>query len=565
MQKFSLAALSALVACTIIWGADWPSHGGNPQRDGWAKSEKAFTKENAGKIELLYKFKAANQSRGLASLTSPLINGNLITYLGFKEMLVVGGSSDNVFSVDADLNRVIWKTHFDYKADKPQAAPTSVCPGGLTASLVMPGSSTAGGRGFGGGPGRGRGVPGAPGGRGVPGAPAGRGPGPGLAPGAEGRGGLFAAGFGRSGIFVAVAGDGSLHAVNPSTGGDKAPPVKFVPANSKVTGLNLNDAVIYAATQDNCGGNPNALYALDMSGEESKLSTFETNGHGLAGTAGTAIGTDGTVYGLAPDGQGTVAGTYNDTVLAFAKDLKVKDYFTPAGTALPANKDVPLTGATPVVFQWKTKDVIVAGGRDGRLYLLDSASLGGPDHHTPLSKTEAIASPDTNNSGNGFRGAFSSWEDTETSTRWVYASLSGPFATNGGASHGGVAAFKVEDRNGQPALVPAWVSRDMTAPAEPVTANGLVFALSTGESAREAKENGSLYTVAEREKMAGRAILYVLDGATGKELYSSGNIASAFSHGSGIAIANRRIYFTTHDNTVYCLGFLAEQPQLTGK
>jgi hypothetical protein len=42
-------------------------------------------------------------------------------------------------------------------------------------------------------------------------------------------------------------------------------------------------------------------------------------------------------------------------------------------------------------------------------------------------------------------------------------------------------------------------------------------------------------------------------------------MAAAFSHNSGLAVANRRIYFTTHDNTVFALGFIADQPQLTGK
>ena len=60
--------------------------------------EKAFTRDNAKHIELLYKYKAENnQARGLSALTSPMVNGNLITYLGFKEMLVFGGSSDNVY------------------------------------------------------------------------------------------------------------------------------------------------------------------------------------------------------------------------------------------------------------------------------------------------------------------------------------------------------------------------------------------------------------------------------------------------------------------------------------
>ena len=69
------------------------------------------------KIELLYKYKADNQSRGLAALTAPIVAGQLITYLGFKEMLVFGGSQDTVYSVDADLNRLIWKSHFEYRGE----------------------------------------------------------------------------------------------------------------------------------------------------------------------------------------------------------------------------------------------------------------------------------------------------------------------------------------------------------------------------------------------------------------------------------------------------------------
>ncbi len=577
MRKFSLIALSAAIACMVIWGADWPSQSGNPQRDGWAKSEKAFTRDNAKNIELLYKFKAENQAMGLQALTSPIVNGMLITYLGFKEMLVFGGSGDNVYSIDADLNRVIWKVHLDYKADKPRAAGTSLCPGGMTAALAMPGSSTAAGRGFGGPPGRGAAGRGADGrgGRGVPGPLPGAG---------RGNAGLFATGFGRAGVFVAVAGDGSLHALNTSTGADRIPPVKFLPPNAKSSSLNIDNGVIYAATEDNCGGNANALYALDLSdsgvsgeGEAApdtkKLTSLPTNGGAFTGTAATAIGNDGTVYAQITSGQGEAAGPYNYTVLAMSKDLKVRDYFTPPGTAPTGRKDAPEPGATPVVFAWKGRDVIVAGGPDGRLYLLDSKSLGGADHHTPLYQTEPVASADTNYAGNGFRGTFSSWEDSDKNTRWVYASLWGPpdasakfaAASDRRAPHGSVVGFQVEESNGQPVLTPAWLSRDMPAPAPVATANGLVFALSTGESAREARENGKPYSVAEREKMASRATLYVLDGETGNELFSSGNTATTFSHGSGLAVANRRIYFTTHDNTVYAFGFLAEQPQLTGK
>ncbi len=40
--------------------------------------------------------------------------------------------------------------------------------------------------------------------------------------------------------------------------------------------------------------------------------------------------------------------------------------------------------ASPVVLTYKEKELIAAPGKDGSLVLLDSASLGGADHHTPL-------------------------------------------------------------------------------------------------------------------------------------------------------------------------------------
>jgi outer membrane protein assembly factor BamB len=58
--------------------------------------------------------------------------------------------------------------------------------------------------------------------------------------------------------------------------------------------------------------------------------------------------------------------------------------------------------------------------------------------------------------------------------------------------------------------------------------------------------------------MAETAMLYALDSATGKELFSSGKVATSFSYGSGLAVANGHIYFTTHDNAVFAYGFPME-------
>jgi outer membrane protein assembly factor BamB len=512
MRKLLLIAVTAALGCVAVLGSDWPSQGGNPQRDGWAKYEKGFTKENVGGLQLLYTYQADNQAKGLNALTAPLVNGLLITYRGFKEMLVFGGSSNTVYSVDADLNRLIWKVQLSSKVQAPKEDKwAGACSGGLTAALAMPGSSTASGRGGGF---RRVTAPATPGLRTMP--P----PNP----------GMLATGFGRPGAFLAVGNDGDLHVLNTATGEDRVPPIPFAPAGTNVSSLNISDDTVYAATSDNCGGAPNAVYAADLSSTTPKVVSFATNGTGTTGTLGTAIGKDGTVYAQIPSGHGDLAGEYHNTVVALSsKTLTAKDYFTPAVMQKSSSDD-----ATPMVFDWKGKELLLAAGGDGSLYLLDAASLGGADHHQPLSKTSPV--------GNGFRGGFAFWEDTATRTTWVYASL------GGSTPRGKIAAFTVQEQDGHPALVPAWSSREMVAPAPVVTANGLVFALATGDS-----------------KKTSHAVLYALDGATGKELYSSQNIVRSFSHNAGLAIANHRIYFTTHDNAVYCFGFFADQLQLTGK
>jgi hypothetical protein len=257
-----------------------------------------------------------------------------------------------------------------------------------------------------------------------------------------------------------------------------------------------------------------------------------------------------------PFEQGATGETHHRTILALEPlTLAVKDSFT-AEDEPNANRKVEEAGITPLVFSWKGKDLIVAAGTKGRLYLLDSTSLGGPDHRQPLFVTAPIAE------AGAFQGGFSSWTDADTGTRWLYASFWGP---NGAAAHGSIVAFKVGTDNGQPTLVPAWTSADIPSPAATVTAGALVFALSTGEPTLEVKAKGKPYSLAEIEKASTHATLYVLDGETGKQLYSSGSQVTASSYGSGLAIANGRIYFGASDNTIYSFGFPKMQPQLTDR
>ena len=104
---------------------------------------------------------------------------------------------------------------------------------------------------------------------------------------------------------------------------------------------------------------PNALYAIDLSTPEKNVTSFPDQRQRLRGFGGVAIGPMAAVYGLIPDGQGSVAGKYNNTVVALgAKDLTVKDYFTPSGAAAGCEEGLrKRLGATPAVFQWNGKDV----------------------------------------------------------------------------------------------------------------------------------------------------------------------------------------------------------------
>jgi outer membrane protein assembly factor BamB len=131
--------------------------------------------------------------------------------------------------------------------------------------------------------------------------------------------------------------------------------------------------------------------------------------------------------------------------------------------------------------------------------------------------------------------------------------------TNGETPNGAIVAFKVTEQNGKPVLTPAWASRDLIAPAPPVIANGVVFALSSGEYVRQANENqGGLFNSQQRAERSTNAILYALDAETGKELWSSGDKITSFTHFASLAVANGRVYFTTYDNTLYSFGFPME-------
>jgi len=473
--------MKALLALTIVAAAcgrvanaqaaaNWNTYGGDPQRSGWERTDPSISKDTVKDFQLLWKMKLEVQPKGLQPVQPPLIMGRLISYRGFKELAFVGTNSDIVYAIDADLGKMFWQKHLEYAAvDPPATTSTLSCPGGLTATPTMP---PAPGRG-----GAGRGAPGAPA---APAAPA-------------GRSGFI--GTGPASVYT-ISSDGRLHRLNSSTGDDMVMPVGVLPANARAHSLNMNDNVVYTITGHECNGAVDAVWAIDLSGDALKVSSYAVNNG-----AGPAIGTDGTVYV-----QSSTA-----LVALSPRDLQLKQSF-------------PLAGAnsSPLVFAYKNRDVIATAGKDGRLYLFDSTKLA-----EPLYQSAPVA-PEIG-------GSLSSWEDN--GTRWVLT-----------ATNGSIVAFKVEEQGGKTVLTPAWTSREMNSPQPPVIASGVVFALSAGE-----------FTGADRRPKSGtRATLYALDAGTGKELYSSRNLVNGPASLAGLTVANGRVYFGTLDGTFYAFGMYME-------
>jgi len=493
-RVYALASVS-LASATLLTGQgrplDWPFFGGDAQRSGWQKSDLRITKENVKDFQLVLKHKLETKS-GERSLTPPVVIGNLISYKGFKELAFVQGSSGHIWALDADINRIFWQ--------KQLASKNAGCPGGAmgTPTLTPPTNFAAA---------RPRPTPPGTQSPGIPASPA-------ATPVTASRPSVLGStSFGSPRPAFAVSKDGRLHVLNTSTGDDLLEPIAFLPQNSRASSLTIADGVLYTTTTD-CSGKAGAVWAIDLNGEEKKVSSYTLKGTVPAGLGGIAIGTSGTIY---------IAGSDGSITALAPKVLTESGKF--AGTGKLGSQ------ATPVVFTYKDRDMIVAPTADGRLTLLDPKQMATAAYQTPaLGK---------------IWGGISSWLDTD-GTRWIAAPVWGPVSTetkfgiaNGPAANGSIVAFKVEEPNGLPVLTSAWISRNLESPEPPVITSGVVFALAAG-------------------RKGGHATLYAFDAATGNEMYSSKDAVTQPANLDGVTIANGRVFFTTVDGTLYGFGIHLE-------
>lgn len=502
---------------------DWMADNGDAQRTATIKADSKINKDSVAKpgaVQFLWKLKLKNQANQLNNLSAPSTLERLIGYRGFRMFGFVGGSGDNLITIDTDLGRIEYEKKLPVSGSA--SAGTLTCPGGMTTSIVRPTSSAiaAAGGGMGGGFGR-SGPAKSSVGEAWEGATTLKDvrpqqPFPGPPPGAAGPGGQGAprpnappmgGGFGGGAqVIYALASDGKMHSMHLSNGQEFQPPVSFLPSGANASGFIIVNGKAFAATTNNCNGAANGLWAYDF--EAKQVATWKGN---VVGSAGPAFGGDGTAY----------VTTANGVTAVDAKTLQAKSSYTAAGATFTS---------TPVVFQLKDKTLVAAATADGSVHLLDAANLSSAVATTPAAGKDAAP------------GALASWQDA-SGTRWILV-----------PSNNAVVAWKVVEQGGSVTLQQGWTSRALVSPLTPTVINGVVFATSSGEF----RTSDSKVTAAQRAARSKPAVIYALDGMTGKELWNSGTTITSFARGNALSGGMGQFYLTTYDGTFYAFGFPIE-------
>ncbi len=518
MKIFAIVLLAGL----SLAAADWTMFGGDPQRTGWARTEHELTPDSVGQVKLLWKQTLENEQKSLTALTVPIVVSGVATEAGAKDLAFVAGSGDNVFALDVRDGSKVWERAF--KSESRAASPGFwLCPKGLNATPT--------------------------------------------------------ADVDKSLLYV-ISTDGRLYALDMATGKDRYRAMQVVPPFAKVWSLNRIGDRIYTSVSQNCGDTPSGVVMVDVSDPNHyDIKTWRSAKYaaGIWGRGGAIIGNDGYVYGATGDGgYDPAAGDYGESIVALDPEtLELVDYFTPENWDYVRQRDFDI-GTSPVAFVYKDSEYVAVGGKEGVIYLTQGARpgfhrMGGETHHDNVYTTPLVANEDEWFEAKGVWGGLSFYRDDE-GRAWVYAPIWGPVAsatkfpkTNGEAPDGSIAAFLVTDNpdTGKAWLKPAWLSGDFAVPEPVVIANGVIFALSNGENARQTYKGGrfepekfkrsDLLEDTQRVESEKTAELKALDATTGEELWSSGRL-DGWTHFSGLALADGRIYMVDFENTVYCFG-----------
>jgi outer membrane protein assembly factor BamB len=532
-----LASLFFARACSaqnIAPARDWTTWGYDQERTGWNRGETSLSKSNVSRMRLLWNTRLSTPAKGivLSTLTAPLVAEGVSTPQGPKNLLFLLGADDTVFALEADTGKVFWQKTFANPAT-PTWAATWLCSNTVNDTPVIDKQKR---------------------------------------------------------IIFLITSDGRLRALNLSDGTDRMKPAGMVEPFARAWSLNLIDNVIYTTSGRGCGQFPatksakapvvpGSVSAMDVSNlEDPKLTRFYTSGtkySGPWGRGGVSRGPNGTVITQTADGfYDPAAGDFGETVLKLApKATRLLDSFTPSNWQTLNTQDLDLGSASSDVFPFQNRTLIAAAGKEGLLYLLDAADLGGrPNHSNPLYKSPQLGNDaaEGKNPGQGIWGSITTYE-TADGKRFLYVPMWGPPSKNapafparaGAAPHGSIMAFQVIAQSDRVSLLPQWISPDMIVPDPPVVANGVLFAIQTGEQTIQSPDfvhgtqdeiNHNPLSAKYRSTPVNNLVLFAFDAETGKQLYSSEKIIPDWVHFSEPVVALGKVFVVSHDAHVYAFG-----------
>jgi outer membrane protein assembly factor BamB len=551
-----VSALSFLVHAQGRKPHDWLTWGGDIERSGWNRSETVLAKGNIRNLELKWKTQIdpgvpVDIESGASMLTAPLVVEGVRTPQGSKTLVLTLAASNTIAAMDVDHGKIVWQRKLE-NAVAPASAANWVCTNTSTATPVVDKSK---------------------------------------------------------GIVYVIGADGRLHGLTLNSGEEELAPVEFVPPYSRNWSLNLIDGVLYTTVGRGCGNVPGRgrgpqappddgaappargrggapaavashMIAIDVNDPKRPISRFMTSVSRPSGAwsrAGMAWSGNSLLIQTADGAWDPAKNQWGETLLRLApRSLQLMDYFTPSNADELNSKDLDYGSGGVVSFPYGNRQLVVSGGKEGTIYLLDAASLGGAEHRTPLASLK-IANDAMLYASNGIWGAPVTAVDARNQ-RWIYVPVWGPPSknatftrTNGDAPHGSIMALQVVAQNDKPALIPMWISRDLNVADPPSVANGMVFAISTGENTIQRHTDpryAELYqrpgappvptqgilTAQERGQQVTHATLYALDASTGQELYSSKDLIDDWTHLSSVTVADGKVFVTTRQTFVYAFG-----------
>ena len=519
---------------------EWLTWGGDIERTGWNRAESALSKKTVGQLTLKWKTRIDAQvpmdiESGASMLTGPLVAQGVRTPRGTKTLVYTLSSSNTLSALDAGTGAVVWQRKIENIVEPANPA-NWLCTNTSTATPVIDKAS---------------------------------------------------------GTIYMIAADGRLYGMDLATG-ERKMAAEFTPPYSRNWSLNLVDGFLYTTAGRGCGNGTGGgegagrrapavashMLAMDLNNPAHPVARFFTSPgrpNGAWTRAGMVWSFDSFFVQTADGPWDPAQGLWGQTLLRLSpKTFEVIDYFTPPNLEEINAKDLDFASGGAIAFTFANRPMVVSAGKEGTVYLHDARSLGGADHRTPLFSVKA-GNDEMSYASTGVWGAAATAVNARNE-RWVYLPMWGPPSkrvtfgrTNGDATHGSIMAFQVVPAGDSHTLLPKWVSRDLSVPDSPVVANGIVYAISTGENTLQRHADprylaifqkpgepplspvGSL-TGAERGQHTSRTVLYAFDAETGEELYSSKDTIDDWTHLSSITVVDGSVYVTTRQSFIYAFG-----------